>query len=97
VRICKRSYDLLAGPTVGFPPEDIIFDPNILTIATGIEEHNRCVRKRVCSFIPAWAAGCWAGCWVAVHARGWQCVRGLLGGNVRAWAASCVRGQAAEV
>jgi 5-methyltetrahydrofolate--homocysteine methyltransferase len=41
VRICERSYALLTGPQVGFPPEDIIFDPNILTIATGIEEHNR--------------------------------------------------------
>jgi 5-methyltetrahydrofolate--homocysteine methyltransferase len=39
VRICKRSYDILVNE-VGFPPEDIIFDPNILTIATGIEEHN---------------------------------------------------------
>ena len=37
--ICKRSYDLLVG-TVGFPPEDIIFDPNILTVATGIAEHD---------------------------------------------------------
>jgi 5-methyltetrahydrofolate--homocysteine methyltransferase len=37
--ICKRSYDLLVD-TVGFPPEDIIFDPNIFAIATGIEEHN---------------------------------------------------------
>lgn len=36
--ICKRSYDLLVG--IGFPPEDIIFDPNIFAIATGIEEHN---------------------------------------------------------
>ena len=41
VRICKRSWDILTGPSVGFPPQDIIFDPNILTIATGIEEHNR--------------------------------------------------------
>ena len=41
VRICKRSYDLLVGPRIEFPPHDIIFDPNILTIATGIEEHNR--------------------------------------------------------
>lgn len=41
VRICKRSYDLLVGPRVGFNPQDIVFDPNILTIATGIEEHNR--------------------------------------------------------
>jgi 5-methyltetrahydrofolate--homocysteine methyltransferase len=39
VRICKRAYDLLTGE-VGFPPEDIIFDPNILTVATGIDEHN---------------------------------------------------------
>ena len=39
VRICKRAYDLLVDK-VGFPPEDIIFDPNILTIATGMEEHN---------------------------------------------------------
>jgi len=39
VLICKRSYDILVNE-VGFPPEDIIFDPNILTIATGIEEHN---------------------------------------------------------
>ncbi len=37
--ICQRSYDLLVQK-VGFPPEDIIFDPNILTVATGIEEHN---------------------------------------------------------
>jgi len=37
--ICQRSYDLLVN-RVGLPPEDIIFDPNILTVATGIEEHN---------------------------------------------------------
>ncbi|MBL4728322.1 MAG: methionine synthase, partial [Gammaproteobacteria bacterium] len=37
--ICKRSYDLLTQ-TIGFPPEDIIFDPNIFAVATGIEEHN---------------------------------------------------------
>jgi len=37
--ICKRSYDFLVNE-VGFPPEDIIFDPNIFAIATGIEEHN---------------------------------------------------------
>jgi 5-methyltetrahydrofolate--homocysteine methyltransferase len=36
--ICKRAYDLLVGN--GFPPEDIIFDPNIFAVATGIEEHN---------------------------------------------------------
>ena len=39
IRICKRAYDLLVNE-VGFPPEDIIFDPNILTVATGMEEHN---------------------------------------------------------
>ena len=39
VRICSRAYKLLTE-TIGFPPEDIIFDPNILTVATGIEEHN---------------------------------------------------------
>jgi len=37
--ICRRSYDILVNE-VGFPPEDIIFDPNIFAIATGIEEHN---------------------------------------------------------
>jgi 5-methyltetrahydrofolate--homocysteine methyltransferase len=37
--ICKRSYEILVNE-VGFPPEDIIFDPNIFAIATGIEEHN---------------------------------------------------------
>ncbi|WP_425614969.1 methionine synthase [Anatilimnocola sp. NA78] len=39
VRICKRAYDLLTTK-IGFPPEDIIFDPNILTVATGMDEHN---------------------------------------------------------
>ena len=39
VRIASRAYQLLVD-TAGFPPEDIIFDPNILTVATGIEEHN---------------------------------------------------------
>src|SRR6202042_1281641 len=38
VEICDRAYDLLMG--IGFPPEDIIFDPNIFAVATGIEEHN---------------------------------------------------------
>ncbi|MES3006371.1 MAG: methionine synthase [Pseudomonadota bacterium] len=37
--ICKRSYDILVN-TVGFPAQDIIFDPNIFAVATGIEEHN---------------------------------------------------------
>jgi len=40
IRICKRAYDILVGPQVGYPREDIIFDPNILTIATGLSEHN---------------------------------------------------------
>ncbi|MGD9854098.1 MAG: methionine synthase, partial [Planctomycetaceae bacterium] len=39
VRICKRAYNLLTEQA-GFPPEDIIFDANILTVATGMEEHN---------------------------------------------------------
>ena len=39
VEICTRAYRILTEE-VGFPPEDIIFDPNILTVATGIEEHN---------------------------------------------------------
>ena len=39
IEICKRSYDILVNE-VGFNPHDIIFDPNILTVATGMEEHN---------------------------------------------------------
>ena len=39
VDICRRSYQLLTE-VAGFPPEDIIFDPNIFAVATGIEEHN---------------------------------------------------------
>ncbi len=39
IDICKRAYDLLTQK-INFPPEDIIFDPNVLAIATGIEEHN---------------------------------------------------------
>ena len=39
IRICERAYRILVDD-VSFPPEDIIFDPNILTVATGIEEHN---------------------------------------------------------
>ena len=39
IEICKRSYDLLTQ-VVGFPKEDIIFDPNIFPVATGMEEHN---------------------------------------------------------
>ena len=40
VEICSRAYRLLTE-TIGFPPEDIIFDPNVFAIATGIEEHDR--------------------------------------------------------
>jgi 5-methyltetrahydrofolate--homocysteine methyltransferase len=39
IRVCERAYHILVDQ-VGFPPEDIIFDPNILTVATGMEEHN---------------------------------------------------------
>jgi 5-methyltetrahydrofolate--homocysteine methyltransferase len=38
-QICRRAYEILVE-RVGFPPEDIIFDPNIFAVATGIEEHN---------------------------------------------------------
>ncbi|KZZ40703.1 methionine synthase [Oleiphilus sp. HI0118] len=38
IEICKRSYDVLVG--LGMPPSDIIFDPNIFAVATGIDEHN---------------------------------------------------------
>lgn len=40
VAICGRAYDLLTRE-VGFPPEDLIFDPNVLAVATGMEEHDR--------------------------------------------------------
>jgi len=40
IDICKRAYDILVNQ-VGFPPEDIIFDPNIFPVATGMEEHRR--------------------------------------------------------
>jgi len=39
IRICERAYRILVDE-VGFPPEDIIFDPNVLTVGTGIEEHS---------------------------------------------------------
>ncbi|WP_334181577.1 methionine synthase [Novosphingobium sp.] len=39
IEICSRAYNLLTG--IGFPPEDIIFDPNVFAVATGIEEHDR--------------------------------------------------------
>ncbi|MFL2686409.1 MAG: methionine synthase [Thermodesulfobacteriota bacterium] len=48
VRICKRAYDILVNE-VGFHPTDIIFDPNILTVATGIDEH----RKYALNFLEA--------------------------------------------
>ncbi|MFI4924195.1 MAG: methionine synthase, partial [Vicinamibacteria bacterium] len=38
IAVCRRAYDLLVGK-VGFPPDDIVFDPNVFAIATGIEEH----------------------------------------------------------
>jgi len=51
--ICQRSYNLLT--TNGFPPEDIIFDPNIFAVATGIEEHNPYGKDfiQACEFISA--------------------------------------------
>ena len=39
IEVCERSYRILTQE-IGFPPQDIIFDPNILTVATGLEEHN---------------------------------------------------------
>ncbi|MFQ5651261.1 MAG: methionine synthase [bacterium] len=39
IEICQRAYKILVDE-VGFPPQDIIFDPNVLTVATGLEEHN---------------------------------------------------------
>ncbi len=44
--ICKRAYELLTEK-VGFPPEDIIFDPNIFAVATGIEEHSNYARAYI--------------------------------------------------
>ena len=38
IEVCRRAYDLLVQQ-VGFPPQDIIFDPNVLTVGTGMEEH----------------------------------------------------------
>merc|ERR1719440_1809719 len=40
IDMCKRAYDILVSDRVNFPPWDIVFDPNILTIATGLAEHN---------------------------------------------------------
>src|SRR5439155_9136950 len=39
IEVCARAYRILTED-IGFPPQDIIFDPNVLTVATGIEEHN---------------------------------------------------------
>ena len=44
VEICARAYRILTDE-LGFPPQDIIFDPNILTVATGIEEHDDYARR----------------------------------------------------
>jgi len=55
IRICERAYRLLVD-VVGFAPEDIIFDPNILTVATGMEEHN----NYAVDFIEAT-------CWIKTH------------------------------
>ena len=40
IDMCKRAYDIMVGPKVNFPAHDIIFDPNVLTIATGLSEHD---------------------------------------------------------
>src|SRR5690606_10248851 len=42
--ICARAYRILVDE-IGFPPQDIIFDPNVLTVATGMEEHNDYARS----------------------------------------------------
>src|SRR5262245_814719 len=55
LEICARAYRILTEE-IGFPPEDIIFDPNILTVATGIEEHN----DYAVAFIEAT-------CWIKQH------------------------------
>ena len=49
IEIAKRSYDILTGPQVNFPPQDIIFDLNIFPVATGMEEH----RKNALDFFQA--------------------------------------------
>ena len=51
VAICGRAYDLLTRE-VGFPPEDLIFDPNVLAVATGIEEHETYARDFIASLAP---------------------------------------------
>ena len=48
VEICERAYRILVNE-VGFPPQDIIFDPNILTVATGMEEHDNYAVDFICA------------------------------------------------
>jgi 5-methyltetrahydrofolate--homocysteine methyltransferase len=48
IEVCERSYRLLTQQA-GFPPQDIIFDPNVLTVATGIEEHNNYAADFICT------------------------------------------------
>ena len=56
VAICGRAYDLLTG-TVGFAPEELIFDPNVLAVATGIPEHDRYAHDFLAA-LPAIKARC---------------------------------------
>ncbi len=77
--ICERAYDFLIDE-VGFPPEDIIFDPNIFAVATGIEEHNNYAwtssRPRGASSRPCPARRCRAACPTCLlHFRGNEPVR----------------------
>ena len=46
VEICTKAYEILVSQ-VQFPPEDIIFDPNIFAVATGIEEHNEYIKAYI--------------------------------------------------
>ena len=50
--ICKRSYDILTKE-VKYPPEDIIFDPNVFAVATGLKEHNNYAKDFIdaCEYI----------------------------------------------
>ncbi|HKI68843.1 MAG TPA: dihydropteroate synthase, partial [Verrucomicrobiae bacterium] len=48
IEVCKRAYDLLTQK-VGFPPQDIIFDPNVLTVGTGMEEHANYAVDFICA------------------------------------------------
>jgi 5-methyltetrahydrofolate--homocysteine methyltransferase len=55
IQICERAYKLLTSEKINFPPQDIFFDPNILTIGTGLEEHNNYAVDfiKTCKFIKA--------------------------------------------